>query len=113
MSGGQKGFTPTIDLGHAISAVGASVRKATRAVRILPKRKQLTRSMKAFAAATKNRQEERKTFGKLLQVTFYGPGDRYTIRAVDRQFEIWDAETHDVYGPYPTHADAVTAVRAL
>lgn len=115
MSGNHQRATPSPDeIRHALSAVGADVRKATRSISITPKRtKKPTKDMKAFLAGSRNKVEDRKTFGKLLEVTFYGAGDRYTIRPIDRQFEIWDAETHDVYGPYPTHADAVIAVRAL
>jgi hypothetical protein len=112
MSGGQKGFTPVLDLAR-ISAVGAEVRKATRAFRIVKRPKKPTKVAAAFLASSKNRVEDRKSFGKLLEVTFYGPGDRYAIRNVGDGYEIWDAETHDVYGPYRTYDDAHQAVRRL
>lgn len=108
MSGRQFRSTPLLDVGAIAAAVNRAVKSAPRS-----KSRKPTNAMKAFAAGARNKREDRKTFGKLLEVTFYGAGDRYTIRPIDRQFEIWDAETHDVYGPYPTHADALQAVRAL
>jgi hypothetical protein len=40
-------------------------------------------------------------------------GGRYAIKSVGAHYEVWDAETHDVYGPYRTYDDAKQAVRRL
>lgn len=105
MSGRQFRATPILDVADAVN-------KAVRYAPRLTNRKP-TKAMKAFSemVRTTEKVEDRKIFSKLSETTFYQ--DRYTIRRMGDRFEIWDAETHDVYGPYPTHADAVTAVRAL
>ena len=108
MSGNNQHRATPHDLGAVAAAVSRAIKSAPRS-----KSRKPTNAMKAFAAGARNKREDRKTFGKLLEVTFYGAGDRYTIRAVDRHFEVWDADSNAVYGPYPTHADAVIAVRAL
>lgn len=100
--------TASLDL----SAISAQVRKATRYVRIPPKRKP-SKAMKAYSQMLRatTKASDRKAFGKIAETTFYQ--DRYTIRPAGDEFEIWDAETHDVYGPYRTLDDAKTFVRGL
>ena len=92
MSGNNQHRATPHDLGAVAAAVNRAVKSAPRS-----KSRKPTNAMKAFAAGARNKREDRKTFGKLLEVTFYGAGDRYTIRHVDGKFEIWNADTHDVY----------------
>ncbi len=111
MSGGQKGFTPTIDLGRAISAVGVAVKNSVKVTRLARSGRKPTKAMKAFREGNIASKKERAQFGKIAELTFYQ--DRYTIRKFGDVFEAWDADTHDVFGPFPTHADALTFVRGL
>lgn len=109
---GHKGFAPTIDLAPAISAVEIAVKKSVKVTRLgrigrKPK-KSMTKPYSEMQRATK---AQRDAFALLTEATFYG--GRYTIRPVGDGYEIWDAESHDVYGPYRTFDDARGAVRRL
>lgn len=114
MSGNrQHRATPLLDLAPAISALGIAVKKSVKVTRLSRSGRKPTKAMRAYSAQVRatEKKADRVIFSKLSETTFYH--DRYTIRRMGDRFEIWDAETHDVFGPYPTHADAVTAVRAL
>ena len=107
MSGRQHRSTPLLDLGRVADAVSKAVRSAPRS-----KSRKPTKAMLAFGEKTRATQKDRKAFHRLTSETTFYHG-RYTIRRIGDSFEIWDAETHDVYGPYATHGDARIAVGGL
>jgi hypothetical protein len=101
-----RGTTPILDLGPVAAAVKRAVWTAPKS-----KSRKPTKAMLAFHEGNRATKKERTQFGKIAETIFYQ--GRYTIRQIDGKFEIWDAETSDVYGPYPTHADARAAVGRL
>lgn len=100
---GHKGFAPIIE------KLGDAVRQATANA---PRRKR---------AVTRGISEDNFRASEAERFDFYEQvdaliGGRYAIKRCPedkRHYEIWDAESSGVYGPYRTYADAAKAAEEL
>ena len=104
----HRGITPLLDIAPITDAVSRAVRYAPKQK---PKRKP-TKAERVFAQVTRATPKDRKAFHKLTSETQYY-GGRYMIRRIGNQYEIFDAESSAVFGPYLTHGDARLAVEGL
>lgn len=105
MSGGQKGFTPTIDLGPVGRAVNAAIRKAPKA-----KKPWGTLPAKVRRAMQPTKAQRRDFDAKYVEASTFHV--RYQIKAIGDGFEVWDVQTHDVVATFPTLTRARSYVEA-
>lgn len=104
MSGGQKGFTPTIDLGPVGRAVNAAIRKAPKAKKPWG---QLPPKVRRAMQPTKAQRED---FNAKFCAAFNHV--RFHIQPTGEGFEVWCTQTHEVHGTFPTLSRARGYVEA-
>ena len=99
MSGRQFRAWPLIDLSHIAAGVQTAVRKTPKP----PKR----RKESAFVAACKPTPRHRDDF----ESQFLDDHVRFHVKRVGHEFEVWDRNSSNVFGPFATHADARLWIR--
>ena len=90
----------------------ALARDVERAVRYAPKpkRRKPSKSERLFERSSKASPSERMRF---IEQADGLVGGRFAIRLINGRYEIWDADSHDVFGAYRTYADAFHAAEKL
>jgi hypothetical protein len=100
---GRIGFTPIIDIGRAVE-------QATKAA---PKRRHRKPTKAEVAFETKSKP----TLAEQIRFIKYEAGGlvygRFAIKLVNGRYEIWDSESHDVFGSFRTYEDALCEARRL
>lgn len=102
MSGRQFRAWPLLDL----SAIGAGVQTAVRKTPRPPKRRKESAFVKACKPTSRHRED--------FEARYLDIGNehvRFHVRRIGHDWEVWDTQSSDVYGPFKTHADAWGWVR--
>lgn len=99
---GNIGFTPILE------KLGAAVTRASRANPSKGKSGPAVRMNRTHALTDQERYEFHALTGEAI-------GGRYAIKRIpgERNYEIWDAESSAVFGPYRTYSDAAVAAERL
>ena len=107
MSGRLRGLTP-------ILAVAREVERAVlRAPK--PRRRKPSKAMREFDERLRVNDDKHRELRKALKHSLFDNliGGRFAIKEVNKRFEIWDADSHDVFGNYRTYDDAFHAAEKL
>ena len=90
----------------------AVAREVERAVLRAPKprRRKPSKSERLFERSSKASHSERMRFREQVDALV---GGRFAIRLINGRYEIWDADSHDVFGNYRTYDDAFHAAEKL
>jgi hypothetical protein len=93
---------PILEVGRAVE----------RAVKNAPKsrRRKPSKSERLFERSSKATHSERMRFHEQVDALV---GGRFAIRLINGRYEIWDADSHDVFGNYRTYDDAYHAAEKL
>ena len=90
----------------------AVAREVERAVLRAPKprRRKPSKSERLFERSSKATHSERMRFHEQVDALV---GGRFAIRLINGRYEIFDADSHDVFGNYRTYDDAYHAAEKL
>ena len=97
-----------------ILEVGRAVERAAKAAP-KPRRRKPTKAMREFDERLKANDDKHRELRKSLKHSLFDSliGGRFAIKEVNKRFEIWDADSHDVFGNYRTYDDAYRAAEKL